>query len=324
MSPESQRGFRISLKWAHSAFLEDLPLKAVALLLALLFWGSVQLVQDSRETLQLSMVVDPPVGHVVVGEAYPTVHVTVAGPLNDIENYRNMVADSPIHLKAQEYGLGRTSVYLNPDLLGLPNSLRTEAIRPSMITLFLDREITRVVAVKPELQGSPSPGLTVTGVQATPSRVSVRGPATEVEALPHVIAGPIDLDGAVNSMSVTAAVRTDRRGVALVDLAEVQVAVEINAPLMERVFEDLQVEANAQYRALGPINLRLKGPRDSLSRLAPKELRLQLEAVQPRRDSAGRLHLRVLVEGLPQGVVRLGPIPEIKVGPVPRSSGETP
>ena len=297
----------------RAAFLKDLALKSVALLLALLFWGSLQLVEDTKETIELELMVAPPPGHVVVGDALRRSQVTVTGPVNDIKNYQRSVAERPIHLNASEYGLGRTSVYLNKELLGLPRHLRTVAIRPSMITFFVDKEATRVVAVKPQLQGDPSAGLTVTSVHATPSRLTIRGPASKIETLDHVVAGPIDIAGAVNSISTTAAVRTEQPGVSIVDLAEVQVAVEINAPLKERRMAGLVVEPGERFQPNATMNLRLKGPKDSLTRLRANDLRLRLDESSVQKGAGGRWTARVLVEGLPQGVIRLGSVPRVDV-----------
>ena len=117
----------------------------------------------------------------------------------------------------------------------------------------------------------------------------------------------------MNSISTTAAVRTEQPGVSIVDLAEVQVAVEINAPLKERKMMGLAVEPGAQFQPVRSMNLRLKGPKDSLTRLRADDLRLRLEEESVQRGPGGQWTARVSVEGLPQGVIRLGPVPRVEV-----------
>ena len=77
---------------------------------------------------------------------------------------------------------------------------------------------------------------------------------------------------------------------------------------------DLAVAPGERYEAKGTMELRLKGPRDSLTRLQADDLRLRLdEGSVQRAQGGGRWTARVVIEGLPQGVIRLGPVPRIEV-----------
>ena len=305
-----------SARWAglRSAFTQDLWLKTVALGFALAFWGSVQLSTDVSESVSLRVSFRAPEGQMVVGDKFFRVQVSVTGSLGAMEQYRRRRDGDVVYIPTDSFGLGNSTIYLNRDLLGLPKSLRVEAIRPSVVRVKVARRITRQVPVRAQIQGKPSAGLTVKRWEVLPDQVTVDGPEEEVSALKEVLAGPISVDEEVGNVVRTAKLRTGVLGVQVVDLHEAEVRVEIAAPLLDRAVEGVQVVVKSETFAAQPaeVSLRLKGPLDTLDRLEAADLRAVLDAEKLADASVGD-ELRVRLEGLPQGVVRLGPVPAVRL-----------
>ena len=71
-----------------------------------------------------------------------------------------------------------------------------------------------------------------------------------------------------------AKLRTGVLGVQVVDLHEAEVRVEIAAPLLDRRFVGVEVMVKSDRFATEPsaVNIRLKGPLDTLNGLVPKDL----------------------------------------------------
>jgi YbbR domain-containing protein len=55
---------------------------------------------------------------------------------------------------------------------------------------------TKIVPVRPDVEGDPAPGFSVNGVTAVPPTVEVTGPASAVENLTEAITEPISVSGA--------------------------------------------------------------------------------------------------------------------------------
>ncbi len=77
---------------------------------------------------------------------------------------------------------------------GRPDATRPVDIRPSTVTLRLDRIVTRLVPVSVPLVGSLPPGLRLLRPPIVdPATVQVSGPARRVRAIDSVRVAPIDL-----------------------------------------------------------------------------------------------------------------------------------
>jgi hypothetical protein len=311
-TPEPTRPSRLS--GLLPALTEDLGLKAVALLLALAFWGSVQLSTDVHEQLNLRLAFIAPEGQMVVGEKTFRVQINVVASLASMEQYQRRRKGAVLRVPTDSYGLGNSTVYLNRDLLALPKSMRVEAIRPSVVRVRLARRITRQVPVRAQLTGAPATGLKVKRWEVVPDQVTIDGPEEAVNALKEVIAGPVSVDKVVSNVLRTAPLRTGVMGVQVVDFHEAEVRVEIAAPLLDRQFKGVRVVVKAEGLEAIPqrLTLRLKGPLDTLNRLETGDLRALVPRELAEQTRLGT-EVSVQLEGLPQGVVRLGPVPKVRL-----------
>jgi hypothetical protein len=310
--PEAEKPSRFSDLFG--AITQDLWLKAVALALALAFWGSIQLSTDVDEQLLLRVSFTAPEGQMVVGEKIFRVQASVIGSLAAMEQYQRRRDGDVVYIPTDSFGLGSSTIYLNRDLLGLPKALRVEAIRPSVVRVKVARRISKQVPIRAQITGTPSAGLKVKRWEVIPDQVTVDGPEQEVGALKEVIAGPVSVEKEVSNMTRMARLRTGVLGVQVVDLHEAEVRVEIAAPLLDRSINGVSVVIKSEQFDVQPksVDLRLKGPLDTLNRLEAADL----QAVVVREDlveaNAGD-RLPVRLEGLPQGVVRLGPVPMVQL-----------
>jgi hypothetical protein len=312
--PETEHG-EAQAGWLQQAFADDLWIKGIALALAAAFWSSVQLSTDVHETVSLRVGFLAAPETMIVGKKMHRVQLNLVGPLAAMEQFRRQQSSDVVHIPAAGFGIGNSSIYLNPDLLGLPKNLRVESIRPAVVRVRLARRITRQVPVKPELVGSPSAGLKVKRWVVVPDQVTVDGPEAAVRALEFVVAGPVSVDRVVKNVVRTVPLRTGALGVQVVDLHEAEVRVEIAAPLLDRHLKGVRVVVKIPGWAARPssLSLHLKGPLDTLTRLDAADVIAVVtrEAIR----ASGRAGATVLVrlEGIPQGVVRLGPQPTVRL-----------
>ncbi len=298
----------------RSALTEDLLLKLLALIVAVFFWGSVQLSTDVEEQLQLRVSFRAPEGQMVVGDKVFRVQAQVTGSLGAMEQYTRRRDGNAVYIPTDSFGLGSSTIYLNRDLLGLPKSLRVIAIRPSVVRVKVARRVTKQVPVRAQITGKPSKGLTVKRWDVMPDQVTIDGPEQEVGALKEVLAGPVSVENQDGNVVRLAKLRTGVLGVQVVDLHEAEVRVEIAAPLLDRRFAGVEVMVKSDRFAAEPstVNIRLKGPLDTLNRLVSKDLQAVVGQDFLSEATVGQ-ELPVRLEGLPQGVVRLGAVPTVRL-----------
>ena len=257
----------------------------------------------------------------VVGDKVFRVQAQVTGSLGAMEQYTRRRDGDAVYIPTDSFGLGSSTIYLNRDLLGLPKSLRVIAIRPSVVRVKVDRRVTKQVPVRAQITGTPSAGLTVKRWDVVPDQVTIDGPEQEVGALKEVLAGPVSVEEEVGDMVRLAKLRTGVLGVQVVDLHEAEVRVEIAAPLLDRSIKGVEVVVKSDRFAPDPntVDLRLKGPLDTLNRLVAKDLQAVIAREALSQADLGA-ELPVRLEGLPQGVVRLGALPTVRlIKRVPKS-----
>ncbi len=104
----------------------------------------------------------------------------------DPQQVRAFLSLGGIHAGEHEFVLKSQNIVLPP-------GLEVERIRPSSITLDMERVLERTVPVKVDLLGPPPDGFEVDAVRVKPEAVKVRGPATIVGEVASVQTRPIDL-----------------------------------------------------------------------------------------------------------------------------------
>src|SRR5262249_35513264 len=74
---------------------------------------------------------------------------------------------------------------------GVPSGAAVESIAPEAISLLVERRIARTIHVQPRLEGSPTKGFAVAGVELDPDRVVLEGPESELAPLSMTATEPI-------------------------------------------------------------------------------------------------------------------------------------
>ena len=88
---------------------------------------------------------------------------------------------------------GEHEFVLKSENIVLPPGLEVERIRPSSITVDMERILEKAVPVKADLVGPPPGGFEVDAVRVKPDTVKIRGPATIIGEVDGIQTRPIDL-----------------------------------------------------------------------------------------------------------------------------------
>ncbi|WP_394843054.1 YbbR-like domain-containing protein [Pendulispora brunnea] len=261
-----------------AAFTENLNLKFIAFVLALLLYSLFHGAQDAQRTMTVNLVaLMPPesADRVLVSSMPPSVRLTLRGSRSALDDLHS---DDIGYLQIDVHLGSERRVTLDPGMVHVPPSVRVEQIDPPAIDLVWEDRVTRDVPIQVSVVGTPAPGFVVKGVpQADPATVRVRGPKSEVLVLQHVRADPFDVSGLTEG-SFPRHLAIDRpTGRVLPDLAtqSVLVTAEITREVVERPFVKIPVAVVGQAKGKSQpneVDVRLVCPPEILRALRPEQV----------------------------------------------------
>ncbi len=171
-------------------------LRALALVLALALWFVISV--EKRETqrqkgVEAGVSYNPPAGLMILNPVQ-SVQVVLSGPDRLITNLNPFQVDVQVDLKG-ETRAGTVTANLVGENVVRPQGLEVVSIKPSQLTLRLDRERTVRLPVWPQFDGEPAAGATRGQAEVIPPQVQVVGPESLLDHVDHLETSPILLDG---------------------------------------------------------------------------------------------------------------------------------
>jgi len=182
-------------------------LRLLALSIAIALWFVLSF--EKRETrseklIEASVSYIRPEG-VVILDPVQRVEVMLSGPQDQVN--RVSTGDVGVQVDLRDVPPGPAKIDLSADnVVSLPQGLRVDRIRPSVLELTLDPQISRRLPVEPQFVGEPAAGATMGDVTVIPPEVTVTGPKSQLTSLESVQTAPVTLDGHAISFEESAAV----------------------------------------------------------------------------------------------------------------------
>jgi len=170
-------------------------LKALAFVLALLLWlvvaGEEVVERGLRVPLELQQF---PSGLELRGEWPTFVDVRLRGPSAALG--RMAAGDIVAVLDLRSAKVGPRLFQLTPDQVRAPSGVEVVQVTPPSVALAFEKSKTRLVPVRPPLDGDPAPGFVVGKVSVNPESVEVTGPETIVDRAIEAFTEPVSVAGA--------------------------------------------------------------------------------------------------------------------------------
>jgi hypothetical protein len=227
----------------------NLALKALSGVAAILIYGLVHGTSDAHRTLDINLVGLMPAqsqGRILVRQLPPGVRVTVRGPKPVLDE-----------LKADDLGSlqldlrsGTTHVDLDGAMLHLPTGITVEQIDPPSFDLTWEDRVARPLAVRAQAVGSALPGFVVAALpMAQPSVIPVEGPQSLIASLQHARVTPFDIGGlGAGHYERTLTLEAPPAGVVFKQQT-VTVSLDVTREIAERVFTKIKVQVLGQPTA---------------------------------------------------------------------------
>ena len=284
-------------------------LRLVSILAAIIVWYAIQAATSNASIItDIPLTIQPPPDWSVVDVSAKTVDVAFLGTRDDLRYLNRELIKATVDARAHADN-SLFAIALGPANINAPGSARIDFIRPSVLTVRLDREITKQVPVKVETQNLLPDGYEIEKIVVTPARVELSGPEQRLADIESISTVPVDLDGRIRSIN--------KRRLALVpgeSMAGVQLnppAVTLDLAIVERsvstLFPDLSIlpmlPPGRSIRAdLDPeiATLTIKGRPELMKTLVAEDLRLFVDATEISGSAPAKLPIRAV---LPNGIV---------------------
>jgi hypothetical protein len=289
----------------YQAFTENIGIKIVSVLFAVLLWLYVTAQIGERQTFKVPLdLVNIPESLAVVTGAPKEISVTVRGPRSEIMKLRFL---SRIRGTVDLGGAkrGRVVVPLSAAILNLPAGFPSgdaSIESPKSLTLDVERIVSAYVPVTPVFRGAVPQEMILVGQPiVSPPVVLVRGAAAAMSALAAVETAPIDLRGRRSGFSQVVSVQPGERREALPRTVRVEVGIAKRAvrtmpgipPTLLQVEDGFQVEWSPPTASLV-----VEGPEDLVGRLVNDDCSIVL-SVPPGARGTIWIKPEVIV---PQGI----------------------
>jgi YbbR domain-containing protein len=307
-------------RWLRGAFLDNVGLKFVSIVLAATVFLLVNDDKDREITVRVGVLYVLPEDRVLVSERIDEVRVTLRGPWRRLRNFdERELSRISVDLRNAPTG----EIAFTSDMVQAPSGLTIAQISPRSMRVAFDKRTEKTVDVAPIVAGRPQHGYVVLEIKAAPATVRVRGAESLLAALSSVRTGEVSLEGRTDGFStVTVLVPPD--GIELIASENVQVQVAIDEELVTRKMPRVPVSTTGDGVDLtrwtiapAQVEITLTGALLAVEKakdLMRPVVRLVLT------DKTGR-DAEVRIEGLPPGVgVRISPerVKLIPVVPAPK------
>ena len=299
---------------AYNPF-RNFGLKALAVGVATLLWTAVGGEKIVERSLQVPLEMENlPEAIELVGETPGAINVRVRGTSTSLG--RLTTGDVKAVIDVATARPGRNIFHISPDLVIAPFGVEVSHAGPATVVLNAERQLTRTVPVKPDVEGDAAPGYEVRGVTVEPATVEVIGPESELRDLVGAVTEPIELKASAAPVRERVAIAILNSEARLRSPQEAVVTVDIRPVRTERSIGGVpvrmqQLQANQRAQSAPPnVLVTLRGDGDALRSIGAGDIEASVDL---KGLGTGRYTLPVRVAPSRLfGVVRIDP-PQVQV-----------
>ncbi|MEP7116869.1 MAG: CdaR family protein [Acidobacteriota bacterium] len=286
----------------------------VAILLWLVVTGDAEVERTMRVGLELQRA---PAGIELVGAVPDTVAVRVRGAASRL----SALAPGNLSVVVDLDGVrpGRRLFPLTADQVTVPYGVQVAQVTPTALPLTFEATVSRVVPVRPRIEGTPVPGHSVTNVSVNPSQVRIEGPEGAVNVLTELVTEPVSVERATSLVREAVTIDASDTGVRLSGGGSAVVTVTVAADTTERTVPGVPIAQHGSapkglllQPALASVTV--QGAGDVVDGLTAADIALFVEVGDARQ---GR-ELTVQAESSPRYVVRSIAPPSVRLAAAAR------
>jgi YbbR domain-containing protein len=285
------------------AFADELPLKVLAMVLAVTLFVLVRNDKDATSGAYVKVIYTLPEDRVLVSDPVSEVKVSVRGPWTKLQHLDRSL--EPIRIDLTK--VHTSEVRIDEDAIKVPTGVRVASIVPSELHVEFEPRLVREVPVQPILEGQPAEGYRVVKVTAQPAKVRVDGAKSAVEAIERVPTRPMRVTDARGPVKGDVALEAPPLHTRFLESTTVSVHAEVEAAIVEKTFEALPIKIMGLVRMDGTVEpptarLVLRGPSVLVNEVSEATVSVRVEASLIDTRPPAKYIRSLTVSGLPAGV----------------------
>lgn len=253
--------------------LDNLPVKAASLALAVLLWFVIA----GEKTSERGMLI------AVELQNFPKDLELTGDPVNQVEvrlraspSLIQQLGPGEISAQVDLQGLreGEHIIHLTEASIRVPFGVKVVKITPSILSLEFERTLSRTVPIRPRLSGRPAAGFELAELRAEPAEVTIAGPKGRVQDVESAFTEPVSVEGARTSVTDQVSLGLEDPSLRIQGSPRVSVTARIRELHEKRVLT-LPVELRGGTGSARPaqVEVTLVGPVSVLKRLAAEAVR---------------------------------------------------
>jgi len=232
------------MNFLRQLLLENLTLKVISLILAFLLWMQIAGQQTVQTTVAVPLEFINMPAELVITNDYPKeVSVLISKPSSVQMDERRLAA--VIDLRG--YSPGSEVVPLTEtSIRNLPSGVKIESIEQRRIRLQLERTMTKLVRIEPEIVGAPATGFEISSLRTVPEEIRISGPESRIEKISTAETASIDVAGRQVSFSQNVHLDLEDPSLQIQGLKSVDVLVTIEEKRREIRLTRIPIQGTAE------------------------------------------------------------------------------
>lgn len=180
---------------------DHLLLKLVSFLIAILMWYGVAHDPVSEMSLQVPVeFARPPKDLDYTSDLIPQAQIRLRGPARLLRELPQESVHAVIDLQGAV--TGERTYNLDTSHIKVPHGIEVMQVTPNRVRLIFDYRATRQIPVTPRVVGTLPPGYRIESVTASPSMLTITGPARHVNAVERAVTDAVDVTGIAGQASI--------------------------------------------------------------------------------------------------------------------------
>ncbi len=285
------------------AFTENLPLKALSLLISIILWTVVSGERNEEWSYLVPLeIVNQPGELTITNDVPGFLDLRLQGSHSFIKGLNPK--DLAVQIDISNVTAGRNIYPITAALVNTPRGATVTRINPSYISLDIEKVARKKISLKADLTGRPATDFFLESTEVTPSSIEISGAESVVKAIRRLKTGSIDISGAIKDVLRTVPVDISGKKIKLAKNEPVAVKVIIKEVLKKLEIKKIvprAINLDPRYKVtLRPklMHILVEGPKSIVSTLKERGVDITVNAIDLR---TGR-HKRPAQVNLPGNV----------------------